>query len=189
MNLIEIWLPVKIEQNGILHNFTDRYEISNLGRIRNSITKKILKSFIDNKGYLKIRLRHSSNRKTYSFLIHRLVANAFISNFNKLDTVNHIDGNKLNNNVCNLEWCTRSYNSKHAYDNDLFNHNIVENNRKKAVLKVSVKVNQFSKDGIFIRTFNSLTEASKFVGVSGNAIKKCCIGKCKISAGYIWKYA
>lgn len=65
------------------------------------------------KGYVKVRI----NNKDY--FVHRLVAIAYLNNSQKKDTVNHIDGNKKNNHVSNLEWCTYSENSKHAYDTGL----------------------------------------------------------------------
>lgn len=76
--------------------------------------KKELKTQIDKKsGYKRIKL----NGKSYK--VHRLVAEAFIPNPESLPQVNHIDGNKLNNHIDNLEWCNNSYNQKHAWDNGL----------------------------------------------------------------------
>lgn len=118
----EIWKPIK--------NYEGLYEVSTLGRVKSlprlkinnrgkQLTKeKILKGNDFNKGYLKVPLTDNNHVKKY-FLIHRLVAETFVDNDNPKEKtqVNHIDGNKKNNCVDNLEWCTRSYNLQHAYDN------------------------------------------------------------------------
>lgn len=96
---IEIWK--KIEELP--------YEISSLGRIRN-LKGKILKTYIQNCGYEQIKVAFNNTHKQ----IHRLVAEAFIPNPESKKYVNHIDGNKLNNSVSNLEWCTNSENIIHA---------------------------------------------------------------------------
>lgn len=111
----EIWKDVK-EYEGL-------YQVSNYGRVKsisyfNHANKKsyprnkILKPLKNEKGYLRIDL--AKNGKSKKVRIHRLVAQTFISNPNNYQEVNHIDGNKQNNRVDNLEWCTHSYNMKHA---------------------------------------------------------------------------
>lgn len=88
-----------------------KYEISNLGRLKaTGKQKKIVKLFTSSRGYY----RYSVFSLRKNFTIHRLVAEAFIPNPNKCPQVNHKDGNKLNNNVSNLEWCTQSENMTHA---------------------------------------------------------------------------
>lgn len=84
------------------------YEVSNLGNVRNVKTGRILKSFDNKRGYLTIRL--SKNGKSSKFYIHRLVAEAFISNPNNYPVINHKDEIKTNNSIDNLEWCTQKYN-------------------------------------------------------------------------------
>ena len=115
----EIWKDIK-EYQGL-------YQISNLGRIKNVKRNRIKKQTINKDGYYITKLSKNNKKKTY--LIHRLVAEAFLNynNFNftkeeynkeffKTDlVVNHKDENKLNNNVDNLEWCTNLYNIKYSY--------------------------------------------------------------------------
>lgn len=87
------------------------YEISSLGKIRN-LQGKVLKTYIQNSGYEQIKINYQGLHIHKS--IHRLVAEAFIPNPLNRPCVNHIDGNKLNNTVDNLEWCTNSENILHA---------------------------------------------------------------------------
>ena len=93
-----------------IKGFENLYWIAPNGEVRNA--RKPLKFFINNKGYCCITLTKS--KKKFHCLIHRLVANTFIPNPNCKTEVNHRDGNKLNNNVCNLEWVTSAENKQHA---------------------------------------------------------------------------
>ena len=111
-----------------------RYQISNSGRVKSIerkvryknnrhegfriIKEKILKIRKNKYGYSSIRL-YNENSKQKDFTIHRLVAQAFIPNPENKPCVNHIDGNKMNNHIDNLEWCTHTENSKHSYDKGL----------------------------------------------------------------------
>ena len=99
----EIWKPIE--------NY-EQYSISNLGNVYSSKRNRILKPTNTTKGYVQVHL--SKNGNVVNAPIHRLVAKAFIANpFNK-PQVNHIDGDKHNNRVENLEWRTNSENQKHA---------------------------------------------------------------------------
>jgi hypothetical protein len=97
----------KEEWRTVLQN--ENYEISNLGQVRNKKTKKTRKKQINDSGYEIITL-YFGKKKTY--LVHRLVAQAFIPNPNNLPFVNHKDRNKVNNRITNLEWVTSSMNMK-----------------------------------------------------------------------------
>jgi len=101
--MVEVWKDIK--------DYEELYYVSNLGRVKNS--KGLIKSNRPcTNGYLKTTL--SKNGKKTTLLLHRLVANAFISNPNNYSQVNHIDGVKTNNLVDNLEWCDQKYNMQHA---------------------------------------------------------------------------
>lgn len=94
------------------------YQVSNIGNVRKYENGKwILVKAFDSKGYVKVYISDGNNR--HRQFVHRLVAKAFIPNPNYYHEVNHIDGNKKNNVVENLEWVTRSQNMKHAYETGL----------------------------------------------------------------------
>jgi hypothetical protein len=107
--LIEEWRDV-VGYEGI-------YKVSNLGNIKNSSGREMSKSY-HMKGYVTARLTKNKIGKT--FLIHRIVAMAFIKNENNKPSINHKDGDKKNNKVDNLEWCTQEENVRHAVNNGLF---------------------------------------------------------------------
>lgn len=96
-----------------------KYEVNENGIVRNVKSKKILKQRINQRGYYTIGYNDSERGHSIPKEVHRLVAETFLKDFDKFPVVNHIDGNKLNNNVTNLEMCTYSDNSKHAYNTGL----------------------------------------------------------------------
>ena len=96
------------EEYRIIEGF-ENYSVSNLGNVKNNITGKMLKPYLNNNGYLMIRMNGKHN------LVHRLIANAFIQNSNNKPFVDHIDTSPLNNNISNLRWATaqeNQFNSK-----------------------------------------------------------------------------
>lgn len=144
------------------------YQISNKGRVRNA--RSILKTFVCGSGYSEIIL--TKNRKRKPKLIHRLVAEAFLLNPVGKREVNHKDGNKLNNDVGNLEWVTPSENQAHS------RRVLGAKSFQRKVVCVELQ-----------RTFNSLKEASTTMGLKLPLIWKCCNGTQVTTGGYHWRYA
>jgi len=177
-----------------IEEFTN-YQASNTGKIRNTIfqnnivKKEKIKEIIphkQNSGYLIVSLY--KNGKHYNRSVHRLVAQTFISNPNNLQQVNHKDGNKENNCVDNLEWCTQSENMKHAYKNGLTKAQATgrygKNNLK------AIKINMLDKNnGKLLKQFGSIIDGAKYVGASKSChIVSCCKGRLKSAYGYRWEY-
>ena len=93
------------------------YTICIDGTVTNTVTGKIKKPYLGKTGYYSVELyANGYSKKLY---LHRILAEHFIDNNESKRTVNHIDGNKLNNSISNLEWATDSENVKHAHDNGL----------------------------------------------------------------------
>lgn len=152
------------------------YEVSNLGNVRslNYNKIKILKPIIKPNGYLHVAL--SKNGKVKYFLVHRLVAEAFIPNLNNLPQVNHKDENPLNNCVTNLEYCTQKYNCNYG------------NRNKKIGEKHKRIITQHNTDGEIVQVWDFITDASKTLKISASSICACCRGKLNTAGGYKWAY-
>lgn len=103
-----------------INGYEGLYEISNKGKVRNA-EGRILKARTQNKGYFYVTLH--SNHKERKFTIHRLVAEVFIPKINGFNQVNHINGNKKDNSVENLEWCNQRLNYNHGMQKFLYSHN------------------------------------------------------------------
>lgn len=162
--------PEELQQQRI-KNF-ESYIISTDGRVYSTISTKYLKPNPDGRGYPMVIFQKRENRKAW--LIHRLVANAFIPNPENKRCINHIDGDKTNNNVENLEWCTHSENILHAYRLGL--HSRVGENHRSAKLTQS-NVSEIRK---LISAGNSCRSIGDEFGVSTTAISK-------IKHGITWK--
>lgn len=105
-----------------IEEFDGKYSVSNTGQIKNTKTGTLLKQVLNPTGYYMINVKPNGRQgKSKTFRVHREVAKAFIPNPDNLPVTNHIDGCKTNNHVSNLEWCTHSYNSKHAIAHGLLN--------------------------------------------------------------------
>lgn len=173
-------------------NYEGLYQVSNLGRVKSLkriitryngyayceyvLPEKILTVFCDKRGYSMTFLYKNGKRKKCA--VHRIVAEAFIPNPENKPQVNHIDGNKLNNCVDNLEWATNSENQKHAYKSGLQKPKFGgENSRARKVECIETG-----------EVFNSITEATKKYKIQNANISACCRGVKKTAGGYRWKY-
>lgn len=147
---------------------------------------KSIKQYLQNSGYLKLTLR--KNNKQYNKTVHRLVAEAFIPNPDNKLQVNHIDGDKQNNNVNNLEWCTKSENMKHAFKTGLSKAYSLGRYGSASVKAKKVYMIDKNTDEI-IKKFDAIIEATHYIGKEKSChIVSCCKGKIKTAYGYKWKY-
>jgi hypothetical protein len=175
----QVWRPVK--------GFEGIYEISNFGNVRS------LGRYVDYRNgamrYLKPRRKSvrkdkdgycvvtfNKDKKGCTRFVHRMMAEAFIPMIPGKNEVNHIDEDKANNDLDNLEWVTHKENMMHG----------TLHFRKG--LKARKPVDKFDTEGNFLETFGSVTEAALNHGVSIQAISRACRGKSKTSNGYRWEY-
>lgn len=180
--MFEIWKP-------IIH-FEGLYSVSNLGRIMSldryvglrKLHKKerILRPAVDECGYLRVAL--SKDNRLKSFRVHRLVATSFIPNPENKPDVNHIDANKLNNSVTNLEWNTEKENVVHAFRNNLYpiKRGLSHHNAK--------RVAQIDNSGNIITLFESANEAGTVFGISSSLVSRVCSGQLRKTHGLEFKY-
>ena len=182
----EIWKDIE--------GYEGRYQVSNLGRVRRlaytykknnrwgefdyKATPGIARYWVGKDGYQHIKLCKADSTKQ-SFLVHRLVAMAFVEGYQDGYDVNHKDENKQNNRADNLEWVKHVDNINYGTHNERATaHNVGK--RRKVV--------QMSLDGQDLQSFDSLLSASKSTGIDVGSIGNVCKGKCKTAGGYRWKY-
>lgn len=176
-----------------IKGFEGLYTIDESGNVFSIRKKKYISPFYNKNGYMMISL--VKDKKKSNMTIHRLLAEAFIDNKEKFPCINHIDGNKLNNNLSNLEWCTQSHNMKEAYKLGLLNTWCGKkfgkdhpNYKFRGKWKTQKEIVQLDKKGDLIKKFNSATEVERNLGYSCAHISECCRGLRKSAYGYIWKY-
>lgn len=163
---MEVWKDIE--------GYEGLYQVSNKGRVKSfkqalsygsDYSGKVLKLNTNDRGYVLVTL--SKNMKRRTFRVHRLVAQAFIPNPKNFPVVNHIDENKLNNNVDNLEWCTQEYNIYYSQG-------------------VPVKGTNLETGEIIY--FPSVFDTSRH-GFSRGNVYQCCVGERKTHKGFVWEYA
>lgn len=207
----EVWKDIE--------GYEGLYQVSNLGNVRSlnygcTGEIKLLKQSTDC-GYKRINLYKNGKRERY--LVHRLVAMTFIPNLDNLPMVNHKDEDKSNNNVNNLEWCTREYNmnygtikerlsesSKGKTRSEETKKKISESSKGKTFseetkkkISESLKGNNakpilmYDREGNFIRRFDCIADANEHFGKPRNftGINNCLSGRSKTAYGYIFRYA
>ena len=180
----------------VIPGYDGRYEVSSHGRIKtysnarwgNKAQGRIMTLKKTTAGYPCVTLYKpfSNGQRTYC-MVHRLVAKAFIPNPENKETVNHIDGNKENNIVTNLEWATHSENSTHAVRTGLSTPS--QKQKDVTVKRCSIPVLMFDKCMNLLAKYESAKQASLQTGAEHSSIIKCCRGKLKTANGYIWRYA
>lgn len=196
-----------------IEGFEGLYQVSNLGNVKSLKRNIILKPGIVAYKKTKENGYYIVNLKSKPFYIHRLVAEAFIPNPENKPQINHIDCNKRNNNVKNLEWVTREENIQHAYKNNLIpitekrreasrriaemyrpkisffaTKEFKELQKKHGYMINTVKIIQYTKDNKFIKEWNSIKEANKVLGIDKGNISSCCRNRRLTAGGYIFKY-
>ena len=159
------------------------YSVSKNGEIRNDTTGKIKSSRCNRHGYPVVDLYMNGQRQTIP--VHRLVANAFVSNPDNKSQVNHIDGNKKNNIADNLEWCTASENMKHSFNTGLSKPNKGMLGRKNPNAGRHGKPIRIIETG---EVFNSISECEKFINGNNRHICDCLSGRQKTHRGYHFEY-
>lgn len=163
-------------------NYEGLYQVSNLGRVKSfrkstkyhCESEYILKPSLANNGYCQVTLYDNTVR--HKFLVHRLVAEAFLPNPNGYPQVNHKDENPLNNAVNNLEWCTAEYNN--AYGTA----------RIRMIETTSIPVEQLTIDGRVIAIYRSARIAAEIIGVARSSLSYA-ITKGSNCKGYFWRYS
>ena len=189
-SFLETWRPV-VGYEGL-------YEVSDFGDVRSlnylhTGKTRVLKLIKEKKGYLLVNLYKEGKMKMYK--AHRLVAQAFIDNPDNLPEVNHIDEDKTNNRVSNLEWCNHIYNSNHGTRNQRiaetqkgskrpYMSEVQRNNPKKSEI-----VLQMTLDYVFVKEWPSTKECGRN-GFTQSAVAACCrneYGKQEnVYKGYRW---
>lgn len=202
-------LKIKDETFVDIKEFDGRYMIGNKGTVIGISRSKdnrykekqwILKQYEDRNGYMYVTLQKDKKKKTIK--VHRLVAQHFINNINNYPCVNHIDSNRKNNNVQNLECVTYKQNMEHAVKNHRFD-NMAKINRekmkknkiylisdgyKKANKKTSKKVGQYDKNNNLIKIYKSISEASRQTKINITSISYSANNLRKTGGGYIWHF-
>ena len=168
----EIWKDVP--------NYEGLYQASNLGKIkslpRNGTIQKerILKQTKDTNGYLIVGL-HKDN-KAKKVCVHWVIADTFIPKDENKKVINHIDGNKENNKLSNLERCTQSHNVRES-----IRLGLQKPYNEKVVL-------QYDLENNFIKEWKSACEVQRCLKISQANISACCLGKRKTTGKYIWRF-
>lgn len=178
----EIWKDIS--------GYDGLYQVRNLGNVKslnyNHTGKpKNLSIKKHHTGYRMVTLCRNKTHKNLN--IHFLVAHAFIENHDNKPCVNHIDGNKANNCVSNLEWVSYSENTRHAIRTGLrADSNMI--GRKGRLNPLSRPIYQYTKSSQLVKKWLSISDAARNLNCSPSSIINNAKGRTKSLRGYIWKY-
>lgn len=175
IGIVEEWKPLMYGELDL----TNRFLISNTGKLYSLVSKKILKTVIHKEGYEVVCVSLGSRKDKKILRIHMAVAFMFVNGYKKGLIVNHKDTNKLNNVYTNLEWVTHSENSQHAEENGLMNH---------VNLRPVKQINP--KTGKTIKIFESIASAQYYFTPNkrnGN-VANALYGRNKTAYGYKWEF-
>lgn len=162
----EIWKDIK--------DYEGLYQVSNLGRVKRITTGRVLKPLKHANGYIMVKL--SKNSIVYTKTVHRLVAEAFIPNPEHKSEITHIDENKTNNNVSNLEWMTRKENINHGTRTER-----MSKTQSIPIIATNIKTGE-SKE------FYGARECARQLGLTHGNIASVLKGRYKQTGGYTFKY-
>lgn len=164
------------------------YQVSDKGNVKSlkSNSPKLLKQSPTNCGYMKVQLYQ--NGKGKMLYVHRLVAKAFLPNPQQKEEINHLDGNKANNVLSNLEWTSRSENQLHAINIGLRESSPMTG-RYGALNHNSKAIIQKDLNGNIIAKWDSIASAARSISCSPSQISNCLCGRKKTAKGFLWEYA
>lgn len=182
--MVEVWKDIP--------GYEGRYQASNLGNIlslhyKGTNTPHLLKQSFSHDGYPRVNLCNGSYKSVKKYFVHLLIARTFIPNPENKPQINHIDGNKKNNCVDNLEWVTCKENIFHAINTGLRkieNHKYLNGDEHYA----SVPVLQYDLCGNFIKQWGCQSSAARYYNTSAGSINNCMRGITKSHKGFIWRY-
>lgn len=181
----EIWKPIFEETiNKELGELDGIFLVSNLGRVKNGLTDKIIKANIRDGRYYFVNLSHifeDGHRVSRMLTVHRLVACAFIPNPNNFPIINHKDENKLNNRADNLEWCTYAYNRRYGNATK----NMINTKKKNGTIQ---KIVQLTLDGKYLKTYDCMKSLVKETGYKTPNIYQCCRRFQNKAKGYVFLF-
>ena len=176
----EVWKDIK--------GYEGLYQVSNLGRVKSleriiiredgkklPIRERILKLRTNPSGYSQVTFNKCGSKRKI-FYVHRLVCEAFHENTENKPCVNHIDEDKTNNTVSNLEWCTYKENNNHGTHNT------------RSAKARSKSVGQYTREGKLVKVWQSTMEVERQLGFCKSNISAAVRGKLKTAYGYVWKY-
>lgn len=185
---------IKVLDNMPQYSFDDRYYADIDGRVYlNKPSKNLeigyqIKHFINKYGYVEYNLVDKYGKYKH-IQAHRIVACLFIDNPNNKPYVNHLDGDKLNNNIYNLEWCTASENERHSYR--VLGKKNPKNNQGKIGYDYNQgakEVAQYSLEGELVKVWFRPSIAELEGGFNAKLISACCNERQNTHKGFIWKY-